>query len=107
MNGWVYANAVVSLICGLVAAYKLGAYPEKFNVFEKAGLGGFGGNAVLTIGPILSRATGRTSPYDDWSVILFKLSILVYLIGRLYRHEWNNYQMRQAARRHLASRGKL
>jgi hypothetical protein len=94
-------------LVSMILAYKLGAIPQKFNRFETSGMAITAASMVLTVGPILGRAYHFTSPFDDWSVTLTRLGLLLYFIGRLLRHWLANRAANHEAKAHLKSRGKL
>ncbi|MGI4744951.1 MAG: hypothetical protein ACRYGI_11650 [Janthinobacterium lividum] len=104
---WTIINTATAIIASIVAAYMLGAYPEKFNIFERVGMGAASAGMILRIGPIVGRATCQKSPFDDWSVTLLQVGFACYLMGRLHRHSWANFKAKMQARAYLRKRGKL
>ena len=66
---------------------------------ERIGMGLLGTGALLTIGPIL---WPEASPFEDWSVALFRLGCVIYLFGRLLKHKHANDEMVRQARRYKA-----
>lgn len=129
---WAVLNITLSLLLSGAGAYLIGGYGERFNWMERAGISLQSGAAILRIGPILSRndIVVRSSPFDDWSAILFVLGGLIAMLGIIARLEgfspgsrlavasgegrigrWRHARRAAAARReaerYLRGRGKL
>jgi hypothetical protein len=93
-------NVACSLIVFCIASYKLIWRPRAFTWVERIGLGLLAAGCIMTIGPL----THKPSPFDDWSIALFRIGCAVYFIGRLTRHKLNNALARKQALRSLRER---
>jgi hypothetical protein len=96
-------NVLASMIVFAIVSWKLIAQPQKFTWIERVGMGLTAAGCILTIGPV----TFKPSPYDDWSGVLMRVGMALYFIGRMTRHQLNNYLALRDARRRLRLRGKL
>lgn len=90
-------NVLASLVVFCIVAFKLAMHPDKFTWIERVGMGMLAAGCILTVGPI----TFKPSPFDDWSSVLMRFGAAVYFVGRLTRHQVNNWQMRRDALRGL------
>jgi len=79
---WIIINVALSSIVGLIVAVKLGLWHERFNQWERVGLGLLGAGCLMTIGPIMTIG----SPFDNWSGSLLRLGLAIYFAGRMLRH---------------------
>lgn len=86
-------NVFSSLAVFVIVAFKLIWKPRAFTWVESLGMGLLGAGCIMTIGPL----TFKPSPFDDWSITLFRVGCAVYFIGRLTRHRLNNHLQKQAA----------
>lgn len=93
-------NVIASLTVFGIAAYKLIWRPRSFTWVERLGLGLLAAGCIMTIGPL----TFKPSPFDDWSIALFRVGVAIYFVGRLTRHKLNNALARKQAQRHLQER---
>lgn len=94
------ANVLSSFAVFVIVFYKLVWRRKHFTWIETIGMGMLAAGCIMTIGPI----THKPSPFDDWSVAMFRVGCAVYFIGRLTRHRVNNWSQRNAARKHLEQR---
>jgi len=90
-------NVVASFTVFCIVSFKLVWKPKAFTWVESLGMGLLAAGCVMTIGPI----TFKPSPFDDWSIALFRIGCAVYFVGRLTRHKLNNHRQKQAALRRL------
>jgi len=86
-------NVIASLTVFCIASYKLIWRPRAFTWVERLGLGLLAAGCIMTIGPL----TFKPSPFDDWSIALFRIGCATYFIGRLTRHKLNNALARKQA----------
>lgn len=86
-------SVVTSLIVFCIACYKLIWRPRAYTWVERLGLGLLAAGCIMTVGPI----TFKPSPFDDWSIALFRIGVAIYFVGRLTRHRLNNHLQKQAA----------
>lgn len=74
--------AVLNIAIAVLVIYKLFFCFHYFNMCERFGLGMIGAGALMTIPPLVTEETGA-----DWAVVIFRLGLVVYLVGRiLARH---------------------
>ena len=81
---WPILNACVSMVVGLIMAYKLAFMHERFTAVERVGMGMLGAGSILTIGPIL---WAHGSPYENWAAFLMRVGICLYFVGRILAHD--------------------
>lgn len=79
---WDICLVGTSLTVALLAAVKLALWHRQFNAVERYGLGILGAGCLMTLGPIL--ATG--SPFDQWAPFLFRIGVLLLMIGHIMRY---------------------
>lgn len=84
---WPALNASLSLVVGLLMAYKLAYRHIHFSALERLGMGLLGAGCVMTVGPIL---WPHESPYENWSGFLMRAGICVYFVGRVFSHDLRN-----------------
>jgi hypothetical protein len=87
MIGWLIVNVASSVVVACIVAYKLGAYPDRFSLGEKIGMGLISTGMLLRIGPMLGKSLDVASPYDDWSVSLLHVGLAVYFVSRMLRYK--------------------
>lgn len=93
-------NVVCSLIVFGIVAFKLIWRSDRFTWVESLGMGLLAAGCIMTIGPL----THKPSPFDDWSIALFRIGCAVYFVGRLTRHKLNNHRARRQAEKWRATR---
>lgn len=104
MMFWLVLNSLVRMAIALIVVYKLVAYGENLNRWERGGLCLAGACGLLTI-PSIWKVSA--SPFEGWGATLFAIGILIYFIGRLirlHRHDMANREMVRRAQEHLEAR---
>lgn len=81
---WHGFNAAISIVVGLIMAYKLGFLHAHFSTLERVGMGLLGAGCVMTIGPIL---WPQSSPYESWSGFLMRFGICLFFVGRIVEYD--------------------
>lgn len=84
---WPALNACISLIVGLLMAYKLSHQHMHFSLLERIGMGLLGAGCIMTIGPIL---WPHDSPYENWSGFLMRVGVCLFFVGRVFSHDLRN-----------------
>lgn len=85
---WAAINVITSVTVFCLIGYILGAYGHRLNILERIGFGLTGAGAIMTIGAVLSKQDiVPSSPYDDWAACLFRLGIIMSMIGVIGRVE--------------------
>lgn len=79
---WQICLVGLSLAVALLTALKLSLWHARFNAVERYGLGILGAGCLLTLGPILSSG----SPFDQWAPLMFRIGVLVLMIGHIIRY---------------------
>lgn len=98
----VLAVAITGLMVVMIVKY-----PKYLNTPERFGCGLMGGSSFLIIAPVMDFGNIGT-PFDLWPSVLFRLGIVFFGVGWLWRkqkHEINNRIQERRARRHLEKRG--
>lgn len=107
---WASINIASAIVVSMIVAYKLGAYPDHFNLGERVGMGLTASGMLMRIGPILGHGVfGERSPFDDWSVTVLHVGLAVYFSARIYRvhkHWLNNERAKRAAREWMGGVGR-
>lgn len=93
-------NVFTSIAVFGIVFYKLIRKPKAFTWVESLGMGLLGAGCIMTIGPL----TFKPSPYDDWTIALFRIGCAVYFVGRLTRHRLNNALARKQAMQRVEGR---
>ena len=110
MAAWTIINVLSSIIVAMIVTFKLLAYPDQFNLGERAGMGMVAGGMLMRIGPILSKGfLSERTPFDDWSVTLLHVGLATYFIARIlrvHRHWINNERAKRAAREWMGGVGR-
>lgn len=83
---WPALNASISMVVGLLMAYKLAYRHIHFSLLERVGMGLLGAGCIMTVGPIL----WRVSPYENWSGFLMRVGICLFFVGRVFSHDLRN-----------------
>lgn len=101
-------NCLLALAVTVAMVWMLVRWQDGLNVVQRVGCGLIGGSSFLIIPPILDLEHQGT-PFDLWPSVIFRLGILCYsggAIWRRYGHEWNNAKMRRQADAHFAAQGR-
>lgn len=104
------ANMCVRLFIAFTVSYALIRFSRELVVIERMALGLAGGSAFMTLAPIYGSVERIQTPFDQWSGLLFSLSVAALIAFRLFRavkHEWRNEAQRKESYMYLRGRGKI
>lgn len=93
-------SVLASLVVFCIVSWKLVVKPDHFTIVETIGMGLTAAGAVMTIGPI----TYNGSPFDDWANILMRIGMAIYFVGRMTRHQLNNWMAKRDAMKRMSGR---
>jgi cbb3-type cytochrome oxidase subunit 3 len=91
---WIIFNSILSVLAAVFVTYKLVFFGDMLNAPERLGMGLMGSAMILTMA-ILWDYERLGTPFDGWATALFRLGLLLYLAGRLSRH--NRHRRANAA----------
>jgi hypothetical protein len=95
---WDALNTLARAGVVAILIYKMIWLSPKFTPIEMAGMGTTASGCFMTMAVIWA----PESPFRDWASTLFSWGVLLYFVGRMTRHRWNNREQRKIARRHFA-----
>lgn len=85
---WLIAYILTGLPVACLSVYALFAYSDKMNTVERLVVGMIGATMILRLGQVLGRNLMKSaSPFDDWSISLLNLCLLVGAICLIIRGE--------------------
>lgn len=100
---WDVLNVTVCILVFLAVSWSLHEKLDDYTPGERIGYGILAAGCVLRIGPIAT----KPSPFDGWSTFLMGIGILVFVLGRHFRHRYANWVASRQAEEMLKARGLL
>lgn len=100
---WDTLNVVASCVIFAVLSWTLALKLDDYTPPERIGMGIIAAGCIMRVGPIAT----KPSPFDDWATFWMAIGMIVYFIGRHFRHTYANWLASRQAARILRAKGLL